>query len=103
MNTVTQNNQLEMKLKSLEQSERLEQAFALRKVCARYGVSLHAAALQFPLAHPAVSSVLTATRTPSQLEDNVRQFETRIPLELWADLLQGGLLEDRVPTPQEKL
>ena len=56
-------------------SERLERAFALQRVCARYGIPLRAAALQFPLGHGAVSSVLTATRTPSQLEDNVTQFE----------------------------
>jgi len=78
--------------------KRLERAFALQAVCERYGVPLRAAALQFPLFHPAVSSVLTATRTVSQLEDNVKQFELPIPLELWEDLKREGLLEDRVPT-----
>jgi len=78
--------------------ERLERAFALQTVCERYGVPLRAAALQFPLFHPAVSSVLTAARSTVQLEDNVRQFETPIPLELWADLKREGLLEDGIPT-----
>ena len=77
---------------------RLERAFALQKVCERHGVPLRAAALQFPLFHPAVSSVLTAARNVQQLEDNVKQFETSIPLELWDDLKRQGLLEDRVPT-----
>jgi D-threo-aldose 1-dehydrogenase len=81
-------------------SERLERALALQRVCARYGVALRAAALQFPLAHPAVSSVLTATRTVGQLEDNIGQFETPIPLELWNDLKVEGLLEEQVLTPQ---
>ena len=83
-------------------SERLERAFALQRVCLRHGVPLRAAALQFPLGHSAVSSVLMAARSVSQLEDNVQQFEVQIPLELWADLLREGLLEDRVPTPQEQ-
>ncbi len=78
--------------------ERLERAFALQTVCERYGIPLRAAALQFPLFHPAVSSVLCAARSVQQLEDNVKQFETSIPLELWADLKRGGLLEDKVPT-----
>lgn len=82
-------------------SERLERAFALQKVCEQHGIPLRAAALQFPLFHPAVSSVLTAARSVNQLEDNVKQFETSIPLDLWEDLKRKGLLEDGIPTPYE--
>jgi len=78
--------------------ERLERAFALQAVCERHGVPLRAAALQFPLFHPAVSSVLTAARSVQQLEDNAKMFELPIPLELWQDLKREGLLEDGVPT-----
>ncbi len=78
--------------------ERLERALALQTVCERHGVPLRAAALQFPLFHPAVSSVLCAARSVEQLEDNVKQFELPLPLELWDDLKREGLLEQGVPT-----
>ncbi len=82
--------------------ERLEKALALNAVCERHGVTLRAAALQLPLAHPAVSSVLCAARTVAQLEDNAEQFEAPIPRQLWDDLRVEGLLEYGVPTPKEQ-
>ena len=82
--------------------ERLKRALALQAVCERHGVPLKAAALQFPLFQPAVSSVLTAARSVKQIENNVEMFELLLPLELWNDLKREGLLEDRVPTSQER-
>ena len=71
----------------------LTRALALQDLCLQHGVPLRAAALQFPLRHPAVASVLVAARTTAQLEDNLAMFATPIPDELWSALQLEGLLE----------
>lgn len=75
----------------------LERVWALRAVCNAHGVSLKAAALQFPLAHPAVVSVLTAARSVLQVDDNMVMFQQTIPPALWRDLISAGLLKDGTP------
>ncbi|HZQ50182.1 MAG TPA: aldo/keto reductase [Candidatus Dormibacteraeota bacterium] len=77
----------------------IERARRISAVCERHGVPLRAAALQFPLAHPAVHSVLVGCRSAAQVEDTVRMFETEIPRELWADLKRERLIADEAPTP----
>ena len=64
----------------------IERARALRDACAAYGVPLRAAALQFPLRHPAVASVLVGCRTPEEADDNADMFGRDIHHALWADL-----------------
>jgi D-threo-aldose 1-dehydrogenase len=59
---------------------------ALERVCASYGVPLAAAALQFPLTHDAVSSVVVGARSAAEVEEDVRLFDLTIPHELWAEL-----------------
>jgi len=61
----------------------IERARQLDRVCASFGVSLPAAALQFPLRHEAVTTVLTGARSPAELEENVRSFTAAIPDDLW--------------------
>lgn len=80
---------------------KIERARRLQAVCERHGVPLKAAALRFPLAHPAVSCVLTGARSALEMEENARLFETPIPLALWDELRSGGLLADGAPTPDE--
>ena len=58
----------------------------IKATCERHGVDVKAAALQFPLRHPAVVSVLTGCRSVAELEENVRLFDTPIPDELWKEL-----------------
>jgi D-threo-aldose 1-dehydrogenase len=74
-------------------------ARALDAICARHGVPLTAAALQLPIAHPAVSCVLTGARTVDELRSNVADFERPIPQELWGDLRRARLIPDHLPTP----
>lgn len=64
----------------------LERAAGLRATCGRYGVPLEAAAVQFPLRHPAVACVLVGCRSPLELEQDVRLFELELPAELWEEL-----------------
>ena len=71
----------------------------LKAVCEAHGVPLRAAAIQFPLHHPAVASVLMGPRTAEQVDDNVEMFARAIPAGLWSDLKSEGLLPPEAPTP----
>jgi D-threo-aldose 1-dehydrogenase len=77
----------------------IERAQQLRAVCARYGVPLKAAAIQFPIAHPAVSAVLTGPRRAAEVRENCALFDLPIPPDLWQELLAEGLLDERAPVP----
>lgn len=80
----------------------VERARRLASTCARHGVDLKAAALRFPLAHPAVACVLTGARSAAEMAENARLFATPIPLALWDDLRREGLLDERAPTPSSE-
>ncbi len=58
----------------------------LEAICARHDVPLKAAAIQFPLRHAAVTSVVIGARSSQEIEENVRMFEIDIPDTLWRDL-----------------
>jgi D-threo-aldose 1-dehydrogenase len=77
----------------------LERAQRLQAVCARHGVPLMAAAIQFPLHHPAVATILSGVRSAAEIEENARMFAWDIPDALWADLRSEGLIDPRAPTP----
>jgi D-threo-aldose 1-dehydrogenase len=81
--------------------EMLQRALRIKAVCGRFDIDLKAAAIQFPQAHPAVASVLTAARSIGQLEQNLAAFHQPIPLEFWQALYQEGLLDEAIPTPLE--
>jgi D-threo-aldose 1-dehydrogenase len=78
---------------------RLARAQALASVCERHRVPLAAAALQFPLAHPAVAAVLTGVRTNAELAENARLASLPVPDDLWAELKHEGLLPEAAPVP----
>ncbi|MGW1541682.1 aldo/keto reductase [Streptomyces sp. NPDC002309] len=77
----------------------LRRALALRDVCARHGVPLRAAALQFPLAHPVVGSVLVGAATPQEITDNLDVARHPIPPGMWTELRTAGLLDPAAPVP----
>lgn len=77
--------------------ERLECASRLEQVCARHGVPLPAAAIQFPLAQPAVAAVVTGAVSADELEQNVGYARTPIPAELWTELRAEGLIPATSP------
>ena len=77
----------------------IEQVTRIKAICDRYGVPLAAAALQFPLAHPAVASVIPGPVTPAQVQLNVQAVRHPIPADLWRDLKAVGLVRENAPTP----
>ncbi|MCP2335696.1 aldo/keto reductase [Actinomadura rupiterrae] len=64
----------------------LERVAELERVCTRYDVPLRAAALQFPMRHPAVASVLVGCRTPEEVTENAALFALDVPEDLWKEL-----------------
>jgi D-threo-aldose 1-dehydrogenase len=74
-------------------------AKAIGTVCERHGVPLPAAALQFPLAHPAVAAVIPGPRDVAEFEANLNLLRHPIPPALWADLRAEKLLHPDAPTP----
>ena len=77
----------------------LDRVTQLQQVCAQFGVPLAAAALQFPLAHPAVVSCIPGARDAAELQQIVAWLRLEIPAELWATLRQRGLLDEAAPLP----
>lgn len=71
----------------------------IEDVCSRHRISLAAAALQFPLGHAAVASVIPGARSVEELRANLQMFATKIPSDFWAELKQQGLLRADAPTP----
>lgn len=80
--------------------EVIERVRKVEEVCARHQVPMKAAAIQFPLAHPAVASVIPGARSVDELVENFRLLSHPIPAEFWADLRKTGLIPDAAPTPQ---
>jgi D-threo-aldose 1-dehydrogenase len=72
---------------------------SIEAVCAEFNVPLPAAALQFPLTHPAVCNVLPGPRSPEELDGILAWWDATIPHELWSTLKERGLLHPDTPTP----
>jgi D-threo-aldose 1-dehydrogenase len=77
----------------------LDRARRLEAVCARHGVKLPAAALQFPLAHPAVVSVIPGALAAHEVVQNAAHLQRAIPPALWAELRHEKLLHPAAPVP----
>jgi D-threo-aldose 1-dehydrogenase len=71
----------------------------IEAVCRAHDVPLAAAALQFPLGHPAVASVIPGAIHPDQVRQNLANFQHPIPAALWSDLKRDGLIGEHAPTP----
>ncbi len=67
--------------------EILARARTLADICQRHGTRLPAAALQFPLRHPAVASVVAGLRTAGEVNEAVHLLAEPVPAAAWAELL----------------
>lgn len=77
----------------------LDKVRRIERVCDAHKVPLAAAALQFPLGHPVVTSVITGSRSPERFARNVALMQVDIPAGLWSDLKAERLLPAHAPTP----
>jgi len=66
--------------------ELIERAVAMKELLQGWNIPLTAAAIQFPMRHPAVTSVLTGARSVAELTANIRDFNVEIPEECWTAL-----------------
>ena len=71
----------------------------IEALCARHGVSLQAAATQFPLAHPAIASVAAGYRSPSEVTAALAACSAAIPSQFWQELRADGLVDADAPLP----
>jgi D-threo-aldose 1-dehydrogenase len=77
----------------------LDRVRRMAEVCHRHGTPLAAAALQFPLGHPSVASVIPGANSAAQVKENVANMSRTIPADLWSELVHEGLLRSDAPTP----
>lgn len=77
----------------------IEKAQKIETVCKRHGVELGAAAMQFPLFHPAVSAVIPGALSLREVTENVARIGAKIPVDLWSELKREKLLDPSAPTP----
>lgn len=77
----------------------LQRVEALERLCGEMNVSLQAAALQFPAAHPAVVSIVSGARNGAQMGANVDWFEQAIPADFWSALQSQNLIDVNAPLP----
>jgi D-threo-aldose 1-dehydrogenase len=70
---------------------------AIRRVCDLHQVPLAAAALQFPLAHPAVAAIIPGPRSVAEFETNLELLRYPVPSALWEDLRDAKLLHPKAP------
>ena len=80
--------------------EILARVAAIEAVCTRHGVPLRRAALQFPLGHAAVASLVMGAGAPAEVADQIAELSQPVPAALWAELKADGLLAADVPVPQ---
>jgi D-threo-aldose 1-dehydrogenase len=78
----------------------LERVRKIERVCARHQVPLPAAALQFPLGHLIVASIIPGAISRGQVEQNVAAFRHPIPTDLWAELKHEKLIRADAPAPK---
>jgi D-threo-aldose 1-dehydrogenase len=72
---------------------------AIEGLCAEFSIPLAAAALQFPLAHSAVASVIPGIGNVQRIDQTLNLFTTKIPDEFWQALSERGLIRDDALTP----
>jgi D-threo-aldose 1-dehydrogenase len=80
-------------------SQIVRRAREIAAVCERHGTTLPAAAIAFPLAHPAVLSVCVGARSAEQIEQNASLYREAISPDLWVELKADGLLRRDAPVP----
>ncbi|MBA3823970.1 MAG: aldo/keto reductase [Ktedonobacterales bacterium] len=77
----------------------LEQVRQIEAICARHQVGLATAALQFPLAHPAIDTLVLGMSTADTVTVNLSALAAPVPDACWQELRQAHLIAPDVPLP----
>jgi D-threo-aldose 1-dehydrogenase len=79
--------------------EVIDRVHALEAFCKEFGVPIGAAALQFPLAHPAVATILPGPKSPAELDGILDWWQVEIPDAFWNALADRKLVAPGTPLP----
>jgi D-threo-aldose 1-dehydrogenase len=74
-------------------------ALTLDELCRKHGTGLKAAALQFCMAHPAVTVAVLGARNAAEVADNIAMSEQAVPQAFWQELRARKLVDVRAPLP----
>ncbi len=77
----------------------IARALELDELCRRHGTELKAAALQFGMAHPAVTVAVMGARNVAEIADNIAMSQTTVPQAFWQELRARNLVDARAPLP----
>lgn len=77
----------------------IEKVRRIEAVCDRHVVPLAAAALQFPLAHNIVASVIPGLDSANRVEQTMALYHHKLPAALWQDLRSENLIRADAPIP----
>jgi D-threo-aldose 1-dehydrogenase len=83
------------------QSDVVVKVARIEAICQAWSVALPAAAIQFPLAHPQVASILCGARSAAELETFLELYSASIPQGFWSDLKASGLIDTDAPVPAD--
>ena len=73
----------------------------IEDICNDFNVTLAAAALQFPLAHETVATVIPGIGSEARMIKTAELFNEHIPQEFWKTLKDQGLIKEEAPVPGE--
>lgn len=71
----------------------------LDALCRKHGTELKAAALQFCMAHPAVTVAVMGARNAAEVSDNMAMSQKAVPQAFWQELRAKNLVDARAPLP----
>jgi len=77
--------------------EVIDRVRRIHSVCERHGIRMIEAALNFPLRHPSVVSVIPGGQSVSEVKSNRDILGKDIPAALWSDLKSEGLMRQDAP------
>lgn len=77
----------------------IARAKRLDAICRAHGADLKSAAIQFALAHPAVSGIVLGSRTPGEVEENLGVAHQAVPAAVWQEIRRESLVDAKAPLP----
>jgi D-threo-aldose 1-dehydrogenase len=75
----------------------LEKAYTLKHACEKFNTTLRKAAIQFPFANSVVGNCILGMTSPSQVEENVNDYENKLPNDFWSYLRSNKLINEKAP------
>ena len=80
--------------------EVLQRVRLIQKICEAHQTPMQAAAIQFPLSHPAIASVVVGSASADFMQKNMEYSQFSIPSGLWADLKSAGIIAQHTPVEE---